>query len=62
MISALHKQGFPVARPYALCVDDSVIGSAFYIMSMVEGRVFWNATLPGTAPAERRAVYEARNR
>ena len=59
VISALHKQGFPVARPYALCVDDSVIGSAFYIMSMVEGRVFWNATLPGRAPAERRAVYEA---
>ena len=59
VISALHKQGFPVARPYALCVDDSVIGSAFYVMSMVEGRVFWNATLPGRAPAERRAVYEA---
>ena len=59
VISALHKQGFPVARPYALCVDDSVIGAAFYIMSMVEGRVFWNATLPGSAPAERRAVYEA---
>jgi len=59
VISALYRQGFPVARPYALCSDEAVIGSAFYIMSMVEGRVFWNATLPGREKAERRAVYEA---
>ena len=59
VISALHKQGFPVARPYALCTDEAVIGAAFYIMSMVEGRVFWNATLPDQSPAERRAVYKA---
>src|SRR5271163_1668041 len=58
VISALHKQGFPVARPYALCTDDSVIGAAF-IMSMVEGRVFWNGTLPDLTPPERRSVYEA---
>lgn len=59
VISALHRQGFPVARPYALCVDESVIGTAFYVMSMVEGRVLWNATLPAQTPAERRAIYEA---
>jgi aminoglycoside phosphotransferase (APT) family kinase protein len=59
VISALYKQGFPVARTYALCTDDTVLGSAFYIMSMVEGRVFWNAALPGRTPAERRAIYEA---
>jgi aminoglycoside phosphotransferase (APT) family kinase protein len=33
VISALHKQGYPVARPYALCTDDAVIGSMFYIMA-----------------------------
>jgi len=40
VIAALSKRGFPVARAYALCTDDAVIGSAFYIMSMEEGRVF----------------------
>jgi aminoglycoside phosphotransferase (APT) family kinase protein len=60
VISALHGQGFPVARAYALCSDDTVIGSAFYIMSMVEGRVFWNGTLPAETPAGRRAIYESK--
>ncbi len=59
VISALNVQGFPVARPYALCTDDGVIGSMFYVMDKVEGRVFWDLKLPGLAPAERRAIYEA---
>lgn len=59
VISALHAQGFPVARPYALCTDDSVIGSMFYVMDKVEGRVFWDLKLPDLSPAERRAIYEA---
>ena len=59
VISALHAQGFPVARPYALCTDEAVIGSAFYVMAMVEGPVHWDGALPGLAPAERSAVYEA---
>lgn len=59
VISALHAQAFPVARPYILCTDDSVIGSMFYVMDKVEGRVFWDLKLPDLSPAERRAVYEA---
>ncbi|MBU1325625.1 MAG: phosphotransferase family protein [Alphaproteobacteria bacterium] len=59
VISALHAQGFPVARPYALCADDAVVGSMFYVMEKVEGRVLWDLKLPGMAPAERRAIYEA---
>lgn len=59
VISALHAQGFPVARPYALCMDDAVIGSMFYVMDKVEGRVFWDLKLPGLQPAERRAIYDA---
>jgi len=59
VISALHAQGFPVARPYALCTDDNVIGSMFYVMDKVEGRVFWDLKLPDLSPAERRAIYEA---
>jgi aminoglycoside phosphotransferase (APT) family kinase protein len=59
VISALHAQGYPVARPYALCTDDGVIGSMFYVMDKVEGRVLWDLKLPGLAPAGRRALYDA---
>jgi aminoglycoside phosphotransferase (APT) family kinase protein len=59
VISALSKQNYPVARPYALCTDDSVIGSMFYVMDKVEGRILWDLKLPGMEPAERRAIYEA---
>jgi aminoglycoside phosphotransferase (APT) family kinase protein len=59
VISALHAQGFTVPRPYALCADDTVIGTAFYVMDMVEGRVLWNGGLPEAAPAVRGAIYEA---
>jgi aminoglycoside phosphotransferase (APT) family kinase protein len=59
VIAGLHPTGFPVAKPYGLCVDDSVIGSWFYIMDMVEGRTIWDGAMPGSNPAERRATYEA---
>ncbi len=59
VISALHKVGFPVAKPYALCSDDGVIGSMFYIMSMVDGRVLWNGSLPSLAREQRGAVYRS---
>ena len=58
VISALHAQGYPVARPYALCTDDGVIGSMFYVMDKVEGRVLWDLKLPGMTPADRRAIYD----
>ena len=50
---------FPWRDPMACVLDDGVIGSAFYIMDMVEGRVFWNASLPELAPAERGQVYRS---
>ncbi|MET3722956.1 phosphotransferase family protein [Sphingomonas trueperi] len=59
LIAALHPAGFPVARPYALCEDRQVIGAPFYLMEMVEGRTFWDGSLPDMAPAERTVVYEA---
>ena len=59
LIAALHPTGFPVARPYGLCEDAEVIGAPFYIMEMVEGRTFWDGSLPDMAPRERTAVYEA---
>lgn len=60
VISALHPLGYPVAKPYALCEDDSVIGTMFYVMDMMEGRILWDGTLPDMEPAERRAIYEAK--
>jgi len=59
VITALHAQGFPAAKTYGLCMDDGVIGAAFYIMQMVEGRVFWDQTLPAVERAERRPIYES---
>ncbi|MDR3510019.1 MAG: phosphotransferase family protein [Caulobacteraceae bacterium] len=59
VISALHPTGFPVARPYGLCVDEDVIGTMFYVMDMVEGRILWDQSLPAYEPAERRAIYMA---
>lgn len=58
VISALYPTGFPVARPYALCQDESIVGAMFYVMDMVEGRILWDGALPGCDPAERRAIYE----
>ncbi len=57
VISALGPTGFPVARTYGLCVDEGVIGTWFYVMDMVEGRIFWDQTLPSCQPAERRAIF-----
>lgn len=58
VISALYPTGFPVARPYALCTDDSVLGAMFYVMEMVEGRVLWNGALPEMTKDDRRKTYE----
>jgi aminoglycoside phosphotransferase (APT) family kinase protein len=60
-ITALGNQGFPVARSYGLCEDEGVIGTAFYVMEMVEGRIFWNTAFPELPAAERPAYFDAMN-
>jgi aminoglycoside phosphotransferase (APT) family kinase protein len=62
VIKALHGVGFPVARPYVLCEDDAVIGTAFYVMDCVDGRILWDQSLPGMSKGERRAIWEELNR
>lgn len=62
VITALAKTDVPVAKTYALCTDDSVIGTAFYIMDYVDGRIFWDPRLPDMTPAQRRAIYDEENR
>lgn len=61
VICALHAAGFPVPRPYALCADDAVAGTMFFIMEFVPGRIFWDAALPDVDGAERCAIYDAMN-
>ncbi|MCJ2178722.1 phosphotransferase [Novosphingobium album (ex Hu et al. 2023)] len=61
VLTALHAQVFPVARVYGLCTDESVIGTWFYVMEMVEGRIFWDATVPGVSNEERAAIFDAMN-
>ena len=61
VISALNSTGFPVPRAYALCTDETIIGTPFFIMDMVEGRIFWDSSLPGLPPAERAACFDAMN-
>jgi len=61
VLTGLGKAGFPVARVYALCTDDAVIGTWFYVMEMVEGRIFWDATLPEVERADRPAYFDAMN-
>jgi aminoglycoside phosphotransferase (APT) family kinase protein len=61
VIRALFAQGFPVAEPLCFCDDDSVAGTAFYVMDFVDGRVFWEPQMPASHPAERAAVYDVMN-
>ena len=62
VIVALAETQVPVAKAYALCTDPTVIGSAFYMMDYVEGRLFWDAALPEVARTDRRAIYQEMTR
>jgi aminoglycoside phosphotransferase (APT) family kinase protein len=61
VMKALGGTGFPVPVMRALCQDDAVIGTAFYVMDYMEGRIFRDARLPGLAPTERAAIYDELN-
>ncbi|ELK25338.1 Acyl-CoA dehydrogenase family member 11 [Myotis davidii] len=56
---ALFSIGFPVPKPLLYCSDASVIGTEFYVMEHVQGRIFRDITIPGVSPAERSAIYVA---
>ena len=62
VMTALGQTGFPVPKTYVLCTDESVIGTQFFLMDCVEGRIFWEQSLPGMTPAERGAIYDEMNR
>ncbi len=57
VLSALSKVDFPVPRPRIYCADESVIGTEFYLMDRIEGRILTDQTLPGWTREERRSLY-----
>ena len=62
VIAALYGTDVPVPRPIALCEDETVIGSMFYVMEFLDGRIFWDPTLPEVDDAERAAIFDEMNR
>ena len=62
VIHALYRTGFPVAKPHVLCEDALVIGTPFYVMDFVAGRVLWDQSLPGMTKTERAAIWDELNR
>jgi aminoglycoside phosphotransferase (APT) family kinase protein len=61
VMAALHTAGFPVPAMHALCLDREVIGTEFYLMDFVPGRVFWNPRLPEVQRERRAAYFDAMN-
>ena len=57
VLQALHGGPVPVAAPLHQCRDESVVGSMFYVMEFVSGRIFWDPSLPDLEPAQRAAHY-----
>lgn len=62
VIKALQGTDVPVAKVYHLCEDDEVIGSMFYLMEYIEGRVYWDAALPDHDNKNRSEIYDEMNR
>ncbi|MGE7963237.1 phosphotransferase [Pseudomonas sp. NPDC089918] len=58
---ALGQVGFSVPRIFGACTDESVIGTSFYVMERVEGRIFWDATFPQVSCQERPRYFDAMN-
>jgi len=57
VMHALHGTGVPVPKMYCLCENSEIIGTKFYVMEMVEGRLFTETALPSLSPSERKAIY-----
>lgn len=62
VLDALRDTDVPVPNAIALCTDDSVIGSIFYVMEHLEGRIFWDPAVPEVNNEERTAIYDEMNR
>jgi len=61
VLTALGQTGFPVPHVHGLCTDDAVLGTWFYVMDMVDGRIFWDATFPEVSRDQRPLYFDAMN-
>lgn len=61
VMAALGRAGFPVPRIHGLCTDDTVIGSWFFVMDLVEGRIFWDASFADVPRLARADYLDAMN-
>jgi aminoglycoside phosphotransferase (APT) family kinase protein len=61
VISALAATAVPVPKAYLYCADEGVVGTPFYVMEYLPGRIFYDPRLPGLAPGERGAIYDSMN-
>ena len=61
VLKALGKTNVPVPKTYLLCMDETILGTPFYVMDFVEGQVYWNALLPDANPDQRFQVFESMN-
>jgi aminoglycoside phosphotransferase (APT) family kinase protein len=61
ILTAVESVGFPVAHVYGLCTEDDTVGTWFYVMEFVEGRIFWDATFPQVPHADRSQYFDAMN-
>ncbi len=62
VMSALEDTDVPVPEVYHLCEDDSIVGSMFFVMQFVDGRVMWNPALPDATREDRSAIFDEMNR
>ena len=62
IIKALKKVNFPVPETHILCTDESVIGTIFYVMEFLQGRIFWDADMPDCTIKERSEIYDDLNK
>ncbi len=62
VITALYETDVPVPKTYGLCEDDSVVGTPFFLMEYVDGRVYWDHMLPKCSPEERALIYKNKNK
>jgi aminoglycoside phosphotransferase (APT) family kinase protein len=61
VLTALGQTGFPVPHVHGLCTDDAVLGTWFYVMDMVDGRIVWDATFPEVSRDQRQLYFDAMN-
>ncbi|QFU75280.1 phosphotransferase family protein [Halioglobus maricola] len=61
VISALYDTDVPVPRTYTLCEDESVIGSMFYVMEYLDGRILWDPALPDASNSDRAEIFDSMN-